>query len=91
MVDRVHPSEPIRVPRDCSHSTFVLSSVSSIYVQCPHPPIYLPHSHTFLHEGGHVLLIITVLLRFVCSEDTQRGGLEPSYFWVVLGPHPYLR
>ena len=45
-------------------------------------PILQFTSHTSLHEGGRVGSLSPLVLRFVCSEDTERG-LEP-YFWVVL-------
>ena len=46
------------------------------------------HTHTPICMRGVMYSSLSpVILRFVCSEDTQRGGLEPSYFWVVLGPH----
>ena len=70
---RVHWAEPQSVPRDCS-----LSQVQCVkYSGSPCPPIYLPHPHTSLHvfrvaEGS----LETVIVRFVCSEDTERGWEE---------------
>ena len=49
---------------------------------------FTSHTHTpFCMRGAMYSSLSPVILRFVCSEDTQRGGLEPSYFWVVWGPH----
>ena len=99
------------VPRDWSHSPFLVSSVSRIWVQCPCSPIYLPHTNTLCvaaftsHTLTNTLCVAAciqggrdgtslepVIVRFVCSEDTERGWerIRASYFWVVLGPHANL-
>ena len=44
MADQRVQCGELQVPRDWSHSPFLVSSVSSIWVQCPCSPIYLPHS-----------------------------------------------